>query len=117
MSLVTITLNQHRANVKVIRAALHKQYPNAEITVESKRAFETRPEAFAESKTLATDAKLLAEELRSELRGWLLGLAPQQQSKRGEIEQAIFNLGLFIGLLESAEDIDIHFPSINGQGK
>lgn len=114
---VLITVSQKGARFdtidKLVKDALSKKFPDADISVQRKETPESRSERWAEAQSLVADAKAEAEDLRDEMQNWYGSLPENLQngSKADEIQTAIDALEDIISSLENAET-EVDFPAM-----
>lgn len=116
--MIVVTIHAKGARVetieKIVKAAITQKFIDAQVTAVRKERNESRSDRFSEAQSLAGEAKSEAESLRDELQGWKDNLPENLQSgsKADELDEAVQSLEEFIEYLESAEGVDVSFPSM-----
>lgn len=104
---------------KLIEETLRKHYQlKGHISVSATKITppETRSQRFGEAQSAVSNAKSDAESLRDELQEWLDGIPENLQGsdKASQLEEAISSLEEFIDSCDTAENVDVDFPSMMG---
>ncbi len=103
---------------KVVLAALRKHYPKMHVdaVANKHKPATSRADRFSEAQSSLADAKSGAEMLKEELEEWKNNLPENLQDgdKASQLENAINQLEEFVDACDTAEGVDVEFPSMMG---